>query len=193
MLLMDDIDLVYTILHEMVHGTVFFPDSVDFNEQLATFVGWQGTVAFMEKIYGADSPQARMARQILREEIRLGQFLNWAYDRMLCYYALPLQSDQKVRGRQQIFEAIGEELRQVLSEMGTTRFFPLEEIVWNNASLLALWRYRYDSGDLECLYTHLGSDLRSLMALMKAWREDELDPQRAMKQQLADWSLKNAS
>ena len=38
--------LVETILHELVHATVFFADEAEFNEGLASFIGQEGAVRF---------------------------------------------------------------------------------------------------------------------------------------------------
>jgi predicted aminopeptidase len=185
MLRMDEIDLVYTILHEMVHATVFFPDHVDFNEQLATFVGWKGAAAFMDRVHGAASPDAQRANDAIHDEMLVGEFLASAYARMAALYDLPIASDEKIMRRDGAFAEIRTALHRTLSKRRTSRFSALEQLVWNNASLLALWRYRYDTGPLETLYVHLGRDLRGLMATTARWRDRGLDPRTALRATLS--------
>jgi predicted aminopeptidase len=48
-------DLANLIIHEMVHSTIFIKDSVDYNENLATFIGDRGTEKFLLSTYGKDS------------------------------------------------------------------------------------------------------------------------------------------
>lgn len=48
-------DLVNLIIHEMSHATIFVRDSVDFNENLATFIGDRGTERFLIHKYGEHS------------------------------------------------------------------------------------------------------------------------------------------
>jgi predicted aminopeptidase len=48
-------DLANLIIHEMSHATIFVKDSVDFNENLATFIGDRGAELFLIYKYGADS------------------------------------------------------------------------------------------------------------------------------------------
>lgn len=43
------------IIHELTHGTVFVKDQVTFNENLASFIGEQGAIAFLGAKYGHDS------------------------------------------------------------------------------------------------------------------------------------------
>lgn len=50
-------DLASLIIHEMVHATVFIKDNVDFNENLASFVGDTAAYYFLASRYGKDSQQ----------------------------------------------------------------------------------------------------------------------------------------
>ena len=48
-------DLANLIIHEMSHATIFVKDSVDFNENLATFIGDRGAEKFLIFTYGKNS------------------------------------------------------------------------------------------------------------------------------------------
>lgn len=50
-------DLANLIIHEMVHSTIFVKDSVDFNENLATFIGDRGAERFLISSYGVQSKE----------------------------------------------------------------------------------------------------------------------------------------
>jgi predicted aminopeptidase len=50
-------DLANLIIHEMVHATIFVKDSIDFNENLATFIGDRGTEKFLLTTYGEQSKE----------------------------------------------------------------------------------------------------------------------------------------
>src|SRR5688572_28014419 len=50
-------DLANLIIHEMVHATIFIKDSIDFNENLATFIGDRGTEKFLLSTYGEQSKE----------------------------------------------------------------------------------------------------------------------------------------
>lgn len=52
MLRRSDGDLASTIIHEMVHATIFVKDSVEFNENLASFIGDQGAALFLLRTVG---------------------------------------------------------------------------------------------------------------------------------------------
>lgn len=50
-------DLANLIIHEMSHATIFVKDSIDFNENLATFIGDRGAEKFLLSVYGPDSEE----------------------------------------------------------------------------------------------------------------------------------------
>lgn len=49
--------LAELIIHELTHFTLFVKDSVEFNENLASFVGKQGAVKFLTATYGSSSEE----------------------------------------------------------------------------------------------------------------------------------------
>ncbi len=55
--MLDDSDggLASTIIHEMVHATIWVKDSVDFNENLASFIADTAAYTFLAAKYGKDS------------------------------------------------------------------------------------------------------------------------------------------
>lgn len=53
----DEGDLVELILHELTHATLYIKDSVEFNENLASFVGEEGAKLFLEEKYGKNSKE----------------------------------------------------------------------------------------------------------------------------------------
>ncbi len=57
MLERSDGDLANLIIHEMSHATIFVKDSIDFNENLATFIGDRGAEQFLLSVYGPDSDE----------------------------------------------------------------------------------------------------------------------------------------
>jgi predicted aminopeptidase len=50
-------DLANLIIHEMSHATIFVKDSIDFNENLATFIGDRGTEKFLISRFGKSSKE----------------------------------------------------------------------------------------------------------------------------------------
>lgn len=57
MLKRDEGDLASLIIHEMVHATIFVKDDVDFNENLASFIGDTASYYFLAAKYGKHSKE----------------------------------------------------------------------------------------------------------------------------------------
>ncbi|TAF67081.1 MAG: aminopeptidase [Cytophagales bacterium] len=51
--------LAELIIHELTHGTLWITDEVEYNENLADFVGEKGAILFLEKKYGKNSAAYR--------------------------------------------------------------------------------------------------------------------------------------
>jgi predicted aminopeptidase len=66
-------DLANLIIHEMVHATIFVKDSVDFNENLASFIGDRGAEKFLIMKYGRESTEYQ---SYLREERDYTKYIN---------------------------------------------------------------------------------------------------------------------
>ena len=49
--------LAELIIHELTHGTIFIRNDVSFNENLATFIGTEGTKAFLSEKFGPNSTE----------------------------------------------------------------------------------------------------------------------------------------
>lgn len=49
--------LAELIIHEMTHATLYVPGEVDFNENLASFIGEEGAKRFLNAHFGAEAPE----------------------------------------------------------------------------------------------------------------------------------------
>jgi len=114
--------LVALILHELTHGTIYLPGGTDFNEGLASFVGWQGALEFARRRNGISSPQ---------------------YDRTVRAFAAEERRDERAREVFRKLDALyksGKPHREIMSERDRVAGFPV-----NNAQILMQRRYgRYD-------------------------------------------------
>lgn len=179
MLKMDDLELAQTIFHELVHSNVFFKDKVEFNEQVATFVGWEACLKFFQWRYGEDSQEAIQVMEALDAEKALSAFLGRWMSRLSDLYSSLLSTEEKLLIREEIFAALISEARNLAQTHRRLRW--LGEVSWNNASFMALWRYRYDIGEMEVLYSFVGGDLEALLLLLKQWERNGGDPEEEVK------------
>lgn len=95
--------LAALILHELTHGTIYLPGGADFNEGLASFVGWQGALEFARWRFGARSVEYdRTVQAFAREQDRDARALSLfeALDRL---YRSEASREQKRTGRERVF------------------------------------------------------------------------------------------
>lgn len=95
-------DLANLIIHEMCHATIFVKDSVDLNENLATFIGDRGAEQFLLYKYGEDSEEyqsyirddrdyLKFADHMLRGAQKLDSLYNTMHDSLTLERKLELK------------------------------------------------------------------------------------------------------
>lgn len=91
-------DLAELIIHELTHGTVFVKDDVEFNENLASFIGYKGAVWFLERKYGKDSEQLKEYLDGRHDDEVLERFmLDCAHSLDSLYKKIPAGADEKYK------------------------------------------------------------------------------------------------
>lgn len=175
MLTYDDFSLINTIIHEMLHQTVWIKGSVSFNESLANFVGEQGTLAYLAQRYGADSPEYQRYRDMRADAEVFADYLQALIERLQALYRTPLSRAEKLQQRTQIFAEAVAAYPEVFPRMRTTtyhHFFAQREL--NNAVLLAFRVYNRDPAFFAQALAEQGGDLRRMIAYFKALRPDQI-------------------
>lgn len=67
--------LAELIIHELLHATCYLKNNVDFNENLATFVGEQGAISYLNFAYGDSSNQLTTYLQYKADEELFGNYM----------------------------------------------------------------------------------------------------------------------
>jgi predicted aminopeptidase len=165
MLERDEVNLVDTVIHELLHATIGRENreaiDAEFNETLATFVGRRGAIQFFESNMPDRTDLIDTATDRFEDSDRFGRFMAELYDELSAYYAsTALSREDKLEGRAAIFEA------------GIERFFadihPLMNVPqnydWvnnipvNNAYVLLQNRYNANLGVIEDLFVAVGGN-----------------------------------
>lgn len=60
--------LAELFIHEITHAHIFYKDSINFNENLASFVGEQGALFYLSSVYGVDSKEVLNYRSKQRDD-----------------------------------------------------------------------------------------------------------------------------
>ncbi|HXY18714.1 MAG TPA: aminopeptidase [Gemmatimonadales bacterium] len=154
----DSVDLAATVIHEILHNTIWVRGSVPFNESLADFVGFRGAEAFF--LARGDHRNAERAVARWQDEIRLEHFFDSLAARLERLYAQGLPGPALGEQRQGIFAAaqadlagpFGQTLRTIDGRWLARR--PL-----NNAVVIAARLYRTHLDRFEELLAEEHGDL----------------------------------
>ena len=172
------------VIHELTHTTLFIEDHLDFNEQMATFVGDQGAIDFFSERYGKDSPDYLGACNILDDDLIFGKFIEGICGDLRRLYSRDLPKEKKLELRERIFQEAKEGFRGLKVKLKTPLFLGFQDEGLNNAVLLSYWQY---IGGLELfkgLYDCLGEDLGKIIAFLKDVEMSGEDPRELVQQRL---------
>jgi predicted aminopeptidase len=177
-----DVALVNTVIHEILHNTIFIPGQVAFNESFANFVGERGAIEFFCTRDGPDSPRCLEAQDWWTDNLRYGAFLSSLVGDLQAIYqdeGLPLEA--KLERREVVFEEARHRFAgEVIPELRTQGFRGFLTRPLNNATLIGTRLYYDRLGVFEAVFHHAGGDyLASLHAIIDAARSRPGDPYRA--------------
>lgn len=171
----DSVDLAATVIHELLHNTLFVKGYVDFNESFAEFVGYRGAEAFFRA--RGDSLRASRAAARWRDELRLERFWQRLVDRLTRVYASGAQPRAILEARSGIFREAQDQMRGALaSELETISGTRLAERPLNNAVLLAQRVYGTGLERFDRLLAAQGGDLKKTILVVRARVQGKENP-----------------
>ena len=178
--------IINSIIHELVHNTVFFKGETEFNEQLASFVAEKGTLLFITERFGASSPLYQDAIDLDRDEELVASAFEDLYDALQGLYEQDLTREEKIRKREEVFVRWDRKVVELNKELKTGGF-AIPKGGLNNAVVLAYRRYRAPAdGLIVKAYVALGKDVKGLVDLLKTVRKSKEEPSRFLKQWLQE-------
>jgi predicted aminopeptidase len=170
MLQWDEATLANVILHEMTHDTIYFKGQTDLNERIATFVGNQGAIDFLCGKYGRGSKEVVEAIHCQGDDLLFSQWIDQACQQLSRFYSREISRDEKLRGREALFQHLKEEFMEKMASLETEGYRNFEKVDINNAVLLAYRRYFHRLERFEVLYEQFGRDTRRVVDYFKTIR-----------------------
>jgi predicted aminopeptidase len=157
-------DLVETILHELVHQTVFVPGDLEYDEALASFVAHHATAAF----YASQPAQSAQVANRLADELAFARLLEGMRAELEQAYRGVDEPEAARARRAPIFARYqGEEFAR--ETWRTERYLRFPELALSNAWVVANRTYVSLLPCFEAELAALGGDLA---AFVRAHRED---------------------
>jgi predicted aminopeptidase len=163
--------LAELIIHELTHATIYRKGEVEFNENLATFIGETGALKFLSSYYGDESRELRKYTDELHDEKLFGNYMIEACNELDKFYdslpdVLPL-SDKYLAKYRYISVLVTGINKLPLKQPEKYRFDLPEDKLPDNTYFMGYRRYRGDLKDIELLYNQNDNDIRKLILKLK--------------------------
>lgn len=177
----DDERLAETMLHEILHGTLYVPGHAAFNESFATFVGLRGCEAFF--LAGGQPRRAARCADRWADALTFSAFLRRVVDRLERAYARGIGATE----RAELFaDAHLEFARQ---PWRTAEYGGFVDARLNNAVLLHERLYADRLHVFDAVYVRFGGDLRATIAWIRSAVAGRRDPYATLEAALAQGSI----
>lgn len=168
-------DLVNLIIHESVHSTLYINNSVDFNEQLASFVGNKGAVLYYSQ--KANVAQLEKAQNVQHDEVLFSKFISKEIQDLESWYNE--KNNITAKEKKQRLSAIQTRFNNIALTFKTKSFHHFATEPLNNAVLLSYKTYIQDMDDFQKLYNQAKS-IPKFIEICKSLENKE-DPKKALK------------
>ncbi len=176
MLRLSDAQLVETVIHELVHATVFAESAADFNEGIASFVGQEARILFFASTEGAGS--AERQRQLVLER-RAIDAITLDFRQAVADLYASAQPDAIPESERAALEARARESLAALESSSRDAADFAARARLNDACLALLGTYSADLPRYAEALDRLGGDLRKLIEAAREAVENE-DPRAAL-------------
>lgn len=178
-----EVALANTVVHELLHNTIYLPGQAAFNESFANFVGDRGAIDFFCTRDGDSARSCRQAEDDWQDNLLYGAFLSDLVGRLEELYARPdLDRAATLAQKQQLLaDARRRFAAEVRPRLRTGAYRNFEQAPLNNAVLIGIRLY-YQRLDLfEAVFQRYGRDLpATIRAITAAARGAARDPFRAV-------------
>jgi predicted aminopeptidase len=188
------------VIHEMTHATIFLKggrpaapggarvDTEQFNEELATFVGREGSLLYLSRKYGNDAKELATTLEEREDGAALTAFLAGTAKELEALYASTVSDDEKRRRKAEIIAARAALFKRDYSSLfkgELYRDFAMDRI--NNAYLDLYRIYEGETSLYRDFYTRIcGGDMRLFIQTISRIAKLKRDPKAEMRRLLSE-------
>lgn len=182
--------LANLIIHEMTHETVFIKDNIQFNEEMASFVGDHGAVEFLKYKYGDKSKEYKNSFYIKEDNKIFSKYINQFHDEMdKMYKNTNLTKEKKLVEKKRIINDYKYDNFKTVQKKFKIKdaysWFPKQKL--NNAVIMGFITYEQDASLYEKTFDKLGKDLPKTIRFFKELeKQSGSQPKQFLKDYLDD-------
>ena len=172
MLFRDEGMLADLIIHELTHTTLYIKDSVQFNENLATFIGNEGARQFLSMQYGENSNELRhFENQLHDRQVFANHVLKYYHKLDSLYQNFPeeLSDEVKQKKKEQLIKEFVKRIDSLNFNEAENYLGLFENNLPNNTFFQSYLRYRGSMDQLEQQYIEqFNSRLKAMLDYYKS-------------------------
>jgi predicted aminopeptidase len=165
-------DLANLIIHEMVHSTIFVKDSIDFNENLATFIGDRGAEKFLISKYGVESKEYKSYLYEDEDYLKFADHMLRSAEKLDSLYKTMTEADpieKKNQQKKEMIEKIVAALDTLKLQSDQRPSQRYQKVLPNNAFFMNFRRYQSKQYEFwEQYRSDFHEDLKSYISFMSA-------------------------
>lgn len=160
MLRRDEYSLVDTVIHELLHSTIWRMNDTSFNESLATFFGRTGAEQYFMTRFPDQPERIDRALRRFEDNDRYFDFMTGLVADMEIFYSSDLSSDHKIAARDGLIRVatsrFDAQIRPLMNE--PEAFEWVRDLPANNAFLLGIRRYHLNTDIFAQVFEAVGRD-----------------------------------
>jgi predicted aminopeptidase len=165
-------EIASLIIHEQTHATMYLKDQIQFNEEMATFVGNEGALQFIREKYGERSEEYDETITTLEDIDTFKEVIREIHDELKEIYQSDRSREEKLRIKEEVFAEAQRRFKESYEErFNTDNFLPFGELKLNNAYIMLYVLYTQNLQIFYDLFEQNGKDLRSTVAALKSLAE----------------------
>ncbi|MFY0600036.1 MAG: aminopeptidase [Cyclobacteriaceae bacterium] len=168
MLNRSDGDLAEVIIHELTHATIFVKNEIEFNENLASFIGERGAELFLAQQFGDSSEAYLDYIQSQSDGRRLTEYILLGARTLDSLYSHIENQPDSVRKTLK-----GKAIDSIVDAMDTVSFYNekyyniFRKTSPNNAYFMSFMRYHAQEDTLSTIYNHYDDNLKKMIEALK--------------------------
>ena len=157
------------IIHESMHATVFLKGQTKFNEELAEFVGSEGSRLYMESRFGIDSDEYQKMLFSNSDHLKFVAFIQEFIARLNVMYESNIDRAEKLSEKEKIIIAEKERFdAEYENRFESDNYRGFSNLPVNNAYLDLYRLYYTEDNFFTDLYDKSGKDLSAFIAAAKS-------------------------
>ncbi len=173
----DTFRLASMLIHEQTHATIFLKENVGFNEELATFVGEQGALEYIESRYGVGSIEFQEAYAGMADSLRFIESMKTLANSLDSLYSSGISEEQMLREKERIISEHQHRFGATYEQhFDTDRYRWFTDFPVNNAFLGTYMMYTRELSLYQQTFHRCGDDLGEFIGRVKKVTDYEGDP-----------------